>query len=90
MGKFYFTYGTEGHPFYGGWTVVTAPDMNSAIAVFKMVHPCKHGDTVNCAGIYTEEFFNTRPMSQKGNFGAFAVEEISLSRTILDESRMNG
>lgn len=87
MEKFYFTYGIEGHPFCGGWTVVTAPDMDSAVDIFKIFHPSKHGDLVNCAGIYTEKYFCKTDMSRTGNMGAFAVEEISLARTVLDESR---
>ena len=27
MPNFYFTYGTEGQPFFGGWTEVDAPSL---------------------------------------------------------------
>ena len=30
MPKFYFTYGTDGQPFVGGWTEVEAPDRRAA------------------------------------------------------------
>lgn len=89
MNNYYFTYGVEGHPFRGGWTIVTAPDMDSAVEIFKIFHPCKHGNIVNCAGIYTEKYFIKTEMSRIGNRGAGTVEEISLTRTILDESRRN-
>ena len=28
MAKFYFTYGTSGQPYFGGWTEVVAPNRN--------------------------------------------------------------
>ena len=28
--KYYFTYGTDGQPFVGGWTEVEAPNVNLA------------------------------------------------------------
>ena len=39
MPIFYFTYGSEGHPYYGGWTEVEAPDSNAACAAFRAYHP---------------------------------------------------
>ena len=39
--KYYFTYGTDGQPFVGGWTEVEAPNVNLACAVFRAVHPDK-------------------------------------------------
>ena len=41
MSKFYFTYGSEGHPFVGGWTEVEAPDLGTACATFRAFHPDK-------------------------------------------------
>ena len=41
MPKFYFTYGTEGQPFVGGWTEVEAPDGHAACAAFRACHPDK-------------------------------------------------
>ncbi len=57
MPKFYFTYGTEGHPFFGGWTEVEAPDFESACSVFRMYHPNKIEPLLNCCTVYTEENF---------------------------------
>ena len=34
MAKYIFTYGTEGHPFFGGWTEVEAQDWQAAYAAF--------------------------------------------------------
>lgn len=30
MARFYFTYGTDGQPFVGGWTEVEAPNYGAA------------------------------------------------------------
>lgn len=44
MAKFYFTYGTDGQPFFGGWTEVEAPDAHAACAAFRAYHPDKTED----------------------------------------------
>lgn len=82
--NFYFTYGLEGQPFVGGWTVVKAPDMETAISIFKIVHP--GGNLVPCAGIYCEDNFVKTKMYESGNFGARCVEEITLSITRKNDS----
>lgn len=41
MARFYFTYGTDGQPFFGGWTEVEAPDAHAACAAFRAYHPDK-------------------------------------------------
>ena len=33
--KYYFTYGTDGQPFVGGWTEVEAPNADIACAAFR-------------------------------------------------------
>ncbi len=55
MPKFYFTYGSEGHPFYGGWTEVEAPDEDTACAAFQAAHPDKHKGFLNCSMVYDEK-----------------------------------
>lgn len=86
MKKFYFTYGSEGHPFVGGWTEVEAPDMNSACSIFQVVHPNKSGDCLNCSSIYAEdEFKRTQMAGPKGNFGARCHEKITLTVEELNE-----
>ena len=57
MAKFYFTYGTDGQPFFGGWTEVEAPDAHAACAAFRAYHPDKTEGLVNCSSIYDEEKF---------------------------------
>lgn len=81
MLKFFFTYGSEGHDYEGGWTEITAPCMDDAVALFRGLHPSD--DCLRCAGVYTaKEFYNTRMYkSEAGNFGHRCWESISLRRT---------
>lgn len=84
MYKYYFTYGSEGHPFVGGWTEIEAPDMNSACSVFRMVHPNKSGDCLNCCSIYREDDFQRTTMAgPRGNIGAKCHEKIRLSVEVI-------
>ena len=78
---YYFTYGTsEGFPFRGGWTEVEAPDMETAVALFRAVHPDSKPGLVNCAFIYSEEKFRETGMAQdKSNWGAKCHERISIT-----------
>ena len=62
MAKFYFTYGTDGQPFFGGWTEVEAPDAHAACAAFRAYHPDKTEGLVNCSSIYDEEKFKLTEM----------------------------
>ena len=81
MAKFIFTYGSEGQPFYGGWTEVQADDMELAEAAFRIFHPSKDG-FLNCCSVYTEdEFKRTRMAGPKGNLGHFCHEKIDLRST---------
>ena len=41
MRTFYFTYGSSGQPFIGGWTEVNAPNYGAACAAFRAYHPDK-------------------------------------------------
>lgn len=82
MAKFYFTYGTENQPFYGGWTEVEAPDMNAATAAFQAFHPNSKNGFINCAGIYPENYFVETKMFEHGNFGCRCHERISLTQEI--------
>lgn len=81
MAKFYFTYGTEGQPFVGGWTEVEAPDRKIACALFRAIHPDKTEGLLNCCSVYSEEQFSKTEMAgSKGNFGRFCHEVITLRR----------
>lgn len=86
MPKFYFTYGTEGHPFFGGWTEVEAPDFKSACSVFRVYHPNKIKQRLNCCTVYTEGNFKKTSMYQQpdGNFGYRCHEIITLQRELLN------
>lgn len=85
MPKFYFTYGSEGHPFFGGWTEVEAPDFETACDVFRVYHPNKIGNLLNCCTVYTEENFRQTSMyGPGGNFGYRCHETITLRRELHD------
>ena len=86
MQKFYFTYGTEGHPYSGGWTEVFAPDLEAAITLFRSCHPDKQPGLINCSSIRTERSFYASLMARPGgNFGHFCQEIITMQRTVFGE-----
>lgn len=78
MARFYFTYGSEGQPFHGGWTEIETSDVETACSLFRALHPNRQGDFLNCSGVYTEEQFqNSRTqMNVTGNLGAKCHEVI--------------
>lgn len=76
MANFYFTYGTEGQPFVGGWTMVEAESMDDACEKFREEHPDSVDGLLNCAGVYAEHYFLTTAMAEKGNYGEFCHEVI--------------
>ncbi len=79
--RYFFTYGTEGHPFCGGWTEVEAPNFHVACTVFKAYHPNKTEGLLNCSTVYSEEEFKkTKMAGPKGNFGKFCQETITVRR----------
>ena len=91
MPKFYFTYGTEGQPFFGGWTEVEAPDGHAACAAFRAYHPDKTEGLLNCCSVYEEaDFMRTSMYGPGGNFGRRCLETITLQRELTDEGRLPG
>ena len=75
---YYFTYGSDGLPYKGGWTEVIAESFNKAVELFNLAHPRKSG-LVNCAGIYTEAEFQQTQMFKTGkNFGVGCREIIDI------------
>lgn len=88
MPRFYFTYGTSGQPFNGGWTEIVAPDIHVACAVFRGFHPDKHEGLMNCAEVYTERAFEKSGMnSPEGNFGQHCHERITITKESIDGRR---
>ncbi|MBQ8624297.1 MAG: hypothetical protein IJ424_08035 [Oscillospiraceae bacterium] len=87
--EFYFTYGTHGQPYSGGWTVVLAGNLKQAVAVFRIIHPDKDEGLINCADFYSEEKFKETEMYKQGNFGAFCHERISLLRYVNDPKEVS-
>ena len=74
--NFYFTYGTEGQAFYGGWTKIEAPSREIAVAIFRTIHPDKTPGLVNCSSIYDEKTFHKTSMWRHGNFGIHEHEVV--------------
>lgn len=87
MSKFYFTYGTSGQPFYGGWTEINAPDIDTACRVFIAFHPCKVSNVMNCCSVYTEEQFKKTCMYENGNHGFRAHEVITVEHQLVTHER---
>lgn len=79
---FYFTYGSEGQPFSGGWTEIEAPDARSACALFRAFHPDKTEGFLNCSSVYSEDSFFKTEMPKEGNLGARCRERITVTRVI--------
>ena len=85
MQHFFFTSGTDGQPFCGGWTEIEAPDMSTACAIFRAYHPDRHEGLLNCADVYTEATFKKTGMDgPEGNFGHHCRERITVIRVIND------
>lgn len=82
MAKYYFTYGTDGQPFCGGWTEVEADDSHIACVAFRAYHPDKTEGILNCAYVYTEEQFEKTEMYCTDNFGYRVHETITVTRTV--------
>lgn len=80
MARYYFTYGTDGQPFVGGWTEVDAPNAHAACAAFRAYHPDKTEGLLNCSSIYDEEHFKQTEMYRSGNFGYRCHEVITMRR----------
>ncbi len=91
MPKFYFTYGTSGQPYYGGWTEVNAPDGPAACAAFRAYHPDKLEGFLNCASVYsTDQFLQSAMAGPSGNFGKRCHEIISIQRKVISGEDENG
>ena len=87
--NYYFTYGTEGHPFVGGWTKIEAPSRRAAVTIFRAIHPDVIPDLVNCSSIYDEEDFRKTSMWSKGNFGKHEQEVVLMQHIVIGEVTRN-
>lgn len=74
--KFYYTYGSEGQDFEGGWTEVEAENRSQADKLFLLFHPLRNG-CIPCGEVYTESEMKETEMWTKGNFKKFCQERIS-------------
>lgn len=79
---FYFTYGTAGMPFSGGWTEIVAPSFKTAHSIFRAYHPDEMPGVLNCSSVYTEEEFQKSIMAKEGNFGYRCHERITVTREV--------
>ena len=77
--KYYFTFGSEGQLFVGGWVTVTAKSFFDARRLF-IEHYGKNALDNNgflrFSFQYDEDEFEKTGMATKGNIGAFCHEEI--------------
>lgn len=80
MQRYFFTMGSEGHPYSGGWVEVYAESRSAAIEAYSIFHPKKNG-CVNCAFIYSEAEFRKTSMFLYGNFGKRCMECIRVERS---------
>lgn len=88
MAKFYFTYGSSGQPYHGGWTEIDAQDRHTACAAFRAFHPDVAPGLLNCSDVYTEEAFAKTEMNgPSGNLGYGCHETITIQREIKGEGR---
>lgn len=78
MARFYFTYGLDGQPFVGGWTMVCAPNGHAACAAFRVYHPDKIDGLLNCSSVYDESHFKNTEMCAEDNLGFRCHEVITL------------
>ena len=85
MQNFYFTYGSEGYPYKGGWTKIRCESLKIAIKVFQIYHPDKEVGLLNCADYYPEEWFRKTKMFENGNLGEYCHEFIDLYRSVITE-----
>ena len=87
MRNYFFTYGSEGQPFVGGWTRVIACNIHDAVDSFRKVHPDKIEGLLNCAGYYTAMQFYKTSMWLKGNLGSYEQEVIVKSPELSVEDK---
>lgn len=78
--KYYFTYGSYGQDFVGGWTEVEAPDIDKACEIFREHHPDRHKGVLNCSTVYSEEQFKRTKMYAGDNWG-FRCHEVLREET---------
>lgn len=83
--RYYFTFGSVGHDYYGGWSEVIAESRHDATVLFCKYHQKNGGGLLRCAMVYDEEEFRKTGMYQLGrNFEHGCHEIITANgRTIL-------
>lgn len=76
--KFYFTFGSEGQLYNGGWVLIHAVDKADAIKKFKKRYKEKSmkNHKLNYSLSYYQEDFEATRMFSDGNFGVYCHEVI--------------
>ena len=90
MPKFYFTYGTDGQPFVGGWTEVEAPTVKAVVIACRAFHPDKTPGLLNCSDVYPQEQFERSEMFREGNqfYGGDGIVTKGVENTIRNIGRL--
>lgn len=79
MRAYYFTFGSSGQIYEGGWIRILAYNLKEAQRKFKKRYGSEAVDDIGLlryAGSYTEEEFKKDDMFREGNFGAFLHETL--------------
>lgn len=79
--KYYFTYGTDGQPFVGGWTEVEAPTVNLACAAVPRCPPRQGARHSELRSAYTEESFLGSCMAGPDGTSVSSAMSVSASRS---------
>jgi hypothetical protein len=74
--KFYYTFGSDGQPYEGGWVEIYAEDFNEADKLFRKRYGDGVGGFIRCAGRYTEAMFKNTGMYEHGNMGNFCHDTL--------------
>lgn len=78
--NFYFTFGSEGQAFKGGWLKVVAENIHQACQIFRAVCPDKYQGVLNCCDYYEEEAFKKTTMYKTNdNWGCGCHGTVSLN-----------
>jgi len=75
---YYFTFGSEGQLFKGGWVKIKAQGLYEAQQKFikHFGNKARKGQFLNYSFDYTEEKFQASGMQEEGNIGAYCHEII--------------
>lgn len=76
MNTYYFTFGSDGHPYVGGWVEIIAEDIDQAQEAFATRYGYNRQGFLRYCSCYTADRFMQTSMCKNGNIGAFCHEHI--------------